>query len=239
MPWLRDHNPAVDWVQRSLEVGGVTLRPPAVQYRDVCMSAETSVVSADDSPVQQCAAPASNMVCESVSRPLPHPSLRVGLVVAAPALDRYPPPAVSAPVPPRSSQHPSLLSRHQLVKEVRQGAEPFLLFLQHTTDPSSTDRPDEPDMDPAAQRVAIPLLDSYADVFPADLPAGLPPQREVDHRIELEPGAVPPSRPTYRLSPSELDELRKQLADLTAHGFIEPSKSPVRCTGTVRQEEGW
>ena len=92
--------------------------------------------------------------------------------------------------------------------------------------PHPPDRPDESDSNVAADRLAAPVLASYADVFPSDLPAGLPPQRDVDHRIELEPGAVPPSRPTYRLSPAELDELRKQLADLETHGFIQPSKSP-------------
>jgi hypothetical protein len=70
------------------------------------------------------------------------------------------------------------------------------------------------------------LLDEYQDVFPADLPSSLPPRRDIDHRIELIPGSAPTSRPTYRLSPAELDELKKQLAELTAHGFIQPSKSP-------------
>ena len=55
------------------------------------------------------------------------------------------------------------------------------------------------------------LLRSYKDVFPAALPAGLPPKREVDHAIELEPGAPPPSRPTYRMSFLELEELEKQV----------------------------
>lgn len=72
---------------------------------------------------------------------------------------------------------------------------------------------------------AAPLLREYADVFPDELPKGLLPRREVDHRIELEPNSTP-SRPTYRLSPSELDELKKQLAQLIKQGFIKPSKSP-------------
>jgi hypothetical protein len=70
------------------------------------------------------------------------------------------------------------------------------------------------------------LLDEFKDVFPEDLPEGLPPSRDVDHRIELVPGSTPPSRPTYRMSPPELDELKKQVADLLAKGFIQPSKSP-------------
>ena len=41
--------------------------------------------------------------------------------------------------------------------------------------------------DPYA-RVRAQLLGSYRDVFPDELPAGLPPSREVDHKIELVPG---------------------------------------------------
>ena len=69
-------------------------------------------------------------------------------------------------------------------------------------------------------------LKPYRDVFPDELPPGLPPSREVDHRIELVPGSSPPSRPTFRLSATELAELKKQLAELTNAGFIRPSKSP-------------
>ena len=70
------------------------------------------------------------------------------------------------------------------------------------------------------------LLARFSHVFPDELPAGLPPTREVDHKIELVPGAVPPSRPTFRLSESELVELKKQLDELVKAGFIRPSKSP-------------
>jgi hypothetical protein len=75
-------------------------------------------------------------------------------------------------------------------------------------------------------RRAAELLRLYRDVFPDKLPDGLPPSRDVDHRIELTPGAVPPSRPTIRLSASELAELKKQLEELLRAGFISPSKSP-------------
>ena len=79
---------------------------------------------------------------------------------------------------------------------------------------------------PKEATVATSVLKQYRDVFPDELPPGLPPSREVDHRIELIPGSVPPSRPTIRLSATELEELKKQLAELTAAGFIRPSKSP-------------
>ncbi|GAQ92573.1 hypothetical protein KFL_010580010, partial [Klebsormidium nitens] len=45
-------------------------------------------------------------------------------------------------------------------------------------------------------------------------------------RIETQPGATPVNRPIYRLSPSELEELRRTPDDLLAKGFIRPSNSP-------------
>ena len=68
-------------------------------------------------------------------------------------------------------------------------------------------------------RTRIKLIDKYRDVFPDELPPGLPPQREIDHKIELIPGSSPPSRPTYRMSATELVELKKQLEELTKIGF--------------------
>src|SRR5690242_12678382 len=59
------------------------------------------------------------------------------------------------------------------------------------------------DKDP---RIA-PLLTEFADVFPDELPLGLPPKRDIDHRITLEPGHTPPWRPIYQLSPLELDAM--------------------------------
>ena len=46
------------------------------------------------------------------------------------------------------------------------------------------------------------------------------------HRIELTPGAQPPRDTTYKLSPTEFDELRKQLDELLAAGHIEQRKLP-------------
>lgn len=69
-------------------------------------------------------------------------------------------------------------------------------------------------------------ITDYRDVFPDELPPGLPPVRSVDHKIELVAGSTPPSRPMFRQSATELAELKEQLAGLTKSGFIQPSKSP-------------
>ncbi|KAL0561651.1 hypothetical protein IC582_002091 [Cucumis melo] len=70
-----------------------------------------------------------------------------------------------------------------------------------------------------------PVVRDYPDVFPEELP-GLPPHREVQFAIELEPGTVPISRAPYRMAPAELKELKLQLQELLDKGFIRPSVSP-------------
>ncbi|KAL0556807.1 hypothetical protein IC582_005324 [Cucumis melo] len=70
-----------------------------------------------------------------------------------------------------------------------------------------------------------PVVRDYPDVFPEELP-GLPPHREVEFAIELEPGTVPISRAPYRMAAAELKELKVQLQELLDKGFIRPSVSP-------------
>ena len=35
------------------------------------------------------------------------------------------------------------------------------------------------------------LIQEYRDLFPAQLPKGIPPSREVQHQIDVEPGSKP------------------------------------------------
>ena len=62
----------------------------------------------------------------------------------------------------------------------------------------------------------IPVICEYPDVFPKDLP-GMPPDRDIEFVIEIQPGTTPISRRPYRMTPSELAELKVQLQD---KGFI-------------------
>ncbi|GJZ52145.1 putative reverse transcriptase domain-containing protein [Tanacetum coccineum] len=71
----------------------------------------------------------------------------------------------------------------------------------------------------------IPVVRGFTDVFPEDL-SGLPPQRQVEFRIDLVPGATPIAKSPYRLAPSEMQELSGQLQELQDKGFIRPSHSP-------------
>ena len=71
-----------------------------------------------------------------------------------------------------------------------------------------------------------PLLESYLDVFPEELPEGLPPVRAVDHKIELLPNSQPYSRGIYALSQFQLKTLWNELNKLLRLGLIQPSLSP-------------
>ncbi|KAL4028608.1 hypothetical protein IC575_011809 [Cucumis melo] len=79
--------------------------------------------------------------------------------------------------------------------------------------------------EPEVSLSSEPVVREYPDVFPDELP-GLPPPREVDFAIELEPGTAPISRAPYRMAPAELKELKVQLQELLDKGFIRPSVSP-------------
>ncbi|KAI3700658.1 hypothetical protein L2E82_45295 [Cichorium intybus] len=52
----------------------------------------------------------------------------------------------------------------------------------------------------------VPIVREFADVFPDDLP-GVPPERQVEFRIDLVPGAAPVAKAPYRLDPPEMKEL--------------------------------
>ncbi|GKA62487.1 putative reverse transcriptase domain-containing protein, partial [Tanacetum coccineum] len=50
--------------------------------------------------------------------------------------------------------------------------------------------------------------------------------KNVECRIDLVPGATPIAKSPYRLAPSEMQELSRQLQELQDKGFIRPSYSP-------------
>ncbi|GJU11890.1 putative reverse transcriptase domain-containing protein [Tanacetum coccineum] len=59
----------------------------------------------------------------------------------------------------------------------------------------------------------ISVVRDFIEVFPEDL-SGLPPQRQVEFRIDLVPGATPVAKSPYHLAPSKMQELSAQLQEL-------------------------
>ena len=72
-----------------------------------------------------------------------------------------------------------------------------LAFLAHLKDDTT--------QVPSIESVSV--VREFLDVFPVDLP-GMPPDRDVDFCIDLEPGTRPISIPPYRMAPAELKEVK-------------------------------
>ena len=80
-------------------------------------------------------------------------------------------------------------------------------------------------VDKAKSTNELEWLSEFKDVFPEEL-TELPPPRDVDHAIELVPGAQPIAKRPYKMSLPEAIELKEQLTQLLDQGFIKPSVSP-------------
>nr|GEU49938.1 putative reverse transcriptase domain-containing protein [Tanacetum cinerariifolium] len=76
------------------------------------------------------------------------------------------------------------------------------------------------------------------DVIIEDFP-GLPPMRQVEFQNDLVPGVGFMAHTSYRLAPSELQELSTQLQELSDKGFIRPSSLPWGATVLfVKKKDG-
>jgi hypothetical protein len=70
------------------------------------------------------------------------------------------------------------------------------------------------------------VLQEFRDVFPDEVPTGLPPLRGIEHQIDLILGASLPNRAPYRTNPEETKEIQKQVQALLDKGYIRVSLSP-------------
>jgi hypothetical protein len=74
--------------------------------------------------------------------------------------------------------------------------------------PSDSASPVATHVEASPNLASIPMVCEFPDVFPDDLP-GLPPDRDVEFTIELEPGTALISRRPYRMAPKELAEMKR------------------------------
>ena len=104
------------------------------------------------------------------------------------------------------------MSSSEVTKSLKEHAEMFVMFASLKLGGESGEN-------------QLPVVCEFPDVFPEDV-SDLPPEREVEFSIEVVPGTNPISMAPYRMSTSELDQLKKQLEDLLEKKFIRPSVSP-------------
>jgi len=67
------------------------------------------------------------------------------------------------------------------------------------------------------------MLEEFQDIMPDEVPNQLTPMREVQHAIDLIPGSTLPNLPYYYMSPTEKEELSRQIQQLLDKGFIRES----------------
>ncbi|GBG63467.1 hypothetical protein CBR_g38085 [Chara braunii] len=102
----------------------------------------------------------------------------------------------------------------RLVKKEKLEEQVFVAYVRSVIEPT-----EKRSMDPAIAK----LLEEFKDL--TEPPTGTVPW-PIQHRIEIEPGSRTPKGAVYRMSPRELEELRKQLDELLEKGWIRPSSSP-------------
>src|ERR1044072_6571431 len=84
----------------------------------------------------------------------------------------------------------------------------------------------------------LPVVNEFLEVFSEDV-SEFPPEREVEFTIDLIPGTSLVSMAPYRMSASELVELKKQLEELLEKKFIRLSVSPCGAPVVlVKKKEG-
>jgi hypothetical protein len=74
----------------------------------------------------------------------------------------------------------------------------------------------------------IHVVHEYPDVFPDDLP-GMPPDRAIKFKIELQSGTAPVYKRPYPMARNNMAELKTQLQELLDKRYIQPSYSPWGC----------
>jgi hypothetical protein len=75
-------------------------------------------------------------------------------------------------------------------------------------------------LDESLPRFVVSLFQEYEDVFPNDVPSGLPPIRGIEHQIDFVLSASIPNRPAFRSNSEEINELQRQVEKLMAKGHV-------------------
>ena len=71
----------------------------------------------------------------------------------------------------------------------------------------------------------VSLLQEFDDVFPEEVPHGLPPIQGIEHQIDFVLCTCIPNRSTYQINLEETKELQRQVSELMEKGYVRESMS--------------
>jgi hypothetical protein len=66
----------------------------------------------------------------------------------------------------------------------------------------------------------------------------MPPERDIEFKIELQPGTAPITKSPYKMTRDELTELKIQLKDLLDKGYIHPKLITLGLPSLICVKEG-
>ncbi|KAJ9557876.1 LOW QUALITY PROTEIN: hypothetical protein OSB04_012490 [Centaurea solstitialis] len=130
------------------------------------------------------------------------------------------------PLDARDTGTEALVLTKSAFLDFTRASKPSFIFALLITE--TNQRADEP------PPILQPLLTDFKDVFPADIPTGLPLVREIQHCIDFIPGATLPNKPTYRMNPTEYEELHRQVTELLDKRPYKRKHESMRSSGTTR-----
>jgi hypothetical protein len=87
----------------------------------------------------------------------------------------------------------------------------------------------------------IQELENFDDIVVDELPSSFPPVRSINHHIDIIPGESLTNKETYRLTPQENEEVKRQVQYLMDKGLVRESLSPcaIPTVLSLKKDGGW
>jgi hypothetical protein len=123
-------------------------------------------------------------------------------------------------VKPEVSNTVLLMSGKELLNEVKKKEDTQFLVVKKPRIVLTSMRVDD------FQEEIQKLLEEFADIVVDELPRLLPLIGSISHHIDLIPGASLPNKASYKLTPQENEEVKRQVQDLMDKGLVRECLSP-------------